>query len=82
MACPSFEHNLVIYFITFVARAILLSSVSKPAEASTIIIVVTITEVAHLTLSLVINMFATSIIALKAWCARAFGVFYISLSVP
>jgi hypothetical protein len=37
--------------------------------------VVTGTQLTHQSLSLFINIFATSLIALKAWCVRVDGVF-------
>jgi hypothetical protein len=36
---------------------------------------VSITQPVHLTLSVVINIFATSIITHKAWCVHVYGVF-------
>jgi hypothetical protein len=86
MTCPSFEHNLVIYLMTVAERAIQLLLASKheniPME-TTLGHMINITQVAHLTLSLLINIFATSIITLKAWCVRVYGVLInISLSAP
>jgi hypothetical protein len=77
MTCPSLEHDLVIYLMTIAGRAIQILFVFKLEEVQNILIVshmITITQVAHLTLSLLINIFATSIIALKAWCVHS-GVF-------
>jgi hypothetical protein len=76
MTCPSFEHNLVIYLMTLVERAIQLSLASKheniPME-TTLGYMINITQVAHLGLSSLINIFATSIITLKAWYVRVYG---------
>jgi uncharacterized protein YybS (DUF2232 family) len=76
MTCSSFEHNLVIYLMMVAASAIQILSLSKHEDKIFIIAthIDTITQVAHLTLSLLINIFATSIIALKAWCVRIYGV--------
>ena len=66
------------------SRAIQLFSIHKHEDHQISLMdnILKITQMATLTFSVLINIFATSIIALKAWCARAFGVFYISLSVP
>jgi hypothetical protein len=75
MACPSFEH-IVIYLITIAMRAIELSLVLKNIPLLLHLTrFTTITQVAHMGLSLIINIYATSIIALKAWCVRVHRVF-------
>jgi hypothetical protein len=64
--------------MTLVERAIQLSLASKheniPMEI-TLGHMINITQVAHVALSSLINIFATSIITLKAWCVRVYGVF-------
>jgi hypothetical protein len=63
--------------MTLVERAIQLSLASKheniPMEI-TLGHMINITQVAHVALSSLINIFATSIITLKAWCVRVYGV--------
>jgi hypothetical protein len=74
MTCLSLEHNLVIYLMTIAARAIQLLLNSKPEVHQIYLIlsnVIDITQVAHLIFSVLINIFATSIIALKAWCVHS-----------
>jgi hypothetical protein len=75
MTCPSFEHNLVIYLITVTARAIQLLEDRDLHVLSITTNIINITHPAHLTLSVLINIFATFIITLKAWCVRVYGVF-------
>ena len=72
MTCPSFEHNPVIYLTTVVLRAIEQFSYEKIQRINLLIDMMGITQVAHLAFS---NIHATSIIALKAWCVHADGVF-------
>ena|SRR5579863_4327057 len=72
---PSFEHFPVTYLLMVVARAALLTAgerdrVSRMPLASMIYFSV----VAHLALSLLINILTTSIIAFKAWYVRIDGV--------
>jgi hypothetical protein len=66
--------------ITVVARAIQLLLISKREVRDHHILSITaniinITHPAHLTLSMLINIFATFIITLKAWCVRVYAVF-------
>jgi hypothetical protein len=66
--------------MTVAARTIQLLLTSKRDSRDLQIIsitrhIVSITQPVHLTLSVVINIFATSIITLKAWCVRVYGVF-------
>jgi hypothetical protein len=81
MTCPFFEHNLVIYLITVAARAIELFLISSNRADQDVQIfsvatnIINITHPVHLTLSMVVNIFATFIITLKAWCVRVYGVF-------
>jgi hypothetical protein len=70
MTCPSFEHILVVYLMTVVVRAIMLTS-----KDTQLFQINNITQMAYLSLSLLINIYATSIIALKAWCVRVDDVF-------
>jgi hypothetical protein len=74
MTCPSLGHDLVIYLMTITERAVQIFFIFKLEAVRNILIVsnmITITQTAHLTLSLLINIFATSIIALKAWCVHS-----------
>jgi hypothetical protein len=68
MACPFVENIPVIYLLTVVARTILLMA-QEGVQIHRIALthIVDITVVAHLVLSLLTNIVATSIIALKAW---------------
>jgi hypothetical protein len=78
MTCPSFEHNLAIYLMMVTATVIRLLLVSKNEDNGipfTVYHMIDIGQVAHLTLSLLTNIFATSIIALKTWCVRVYGGF-------
>jgi hypothetical protein len=69
-----FEYILVIYLITVTARAIEFISYNQTGYIR-LHLLIDIAQVAHVTLSLLINISATSIIALKAWCVRFDGVF-------
>jgi hypothetical protein len=74
MTCPSIEYILVVYLITIAGRVI--QFIFLDLQMFSIITHITsITQVVHLALSLLINIFATSIIALKAWYVRVHGVF-------
>jgi hypothetical protein len=66
----SFEHLLVIYLITVVVRAMQVIT-----NDDQFFFPLVVTQVTHMTLSLIINIYATSIVALKAWCARVHRVF-------
>jgi hypothetical protein len=74
---PLFEHILAIYLIVVVTGAI---DIFFPAGWAiqvyiTVNTILSITQVAQPVLSLLINIFATSIIALKAWCVCVHSVF-------
>ena len=74
MTCLSLEHFLVVYLITVALRVAIVISPDGPHH----ILFVTMidgTQLTHMTLSLLINISATSIIALKAWCVRIYGAF-------
>jgi hypothetical protein len=75
VTCPSFGHILVAYLITVTARVI--EVISKDADSMYLHLenVIYVTQVAHIMLSLLVNIFATSIIAHKAWCVHVYGVF-------
>jgi hypothetical protein len=74
MTCP-FEHIPVLYLMTVVLRAIQLFSFSGEIQRIHFLIdIMSITQVAHLAFSLSINIYATSIIALKAWCVHVDGI--------
>ena len=78
VTCSPFAYILVIYLTTVVLRAIefkliytdiSLQSFNRFTDA------IGGTQVAHMAFSLLINIYATSVIALKAWCVRVGGVF-------
>jgi hypothetical protein len=73
MACTSFKHVLVMYLMMFVATAIMMSN--GTIVNSFFYQVIVFTQMTYLMLSLLINIYAMSIIALKAWCVRVHGVF-------
>ena len=72
---PSLQHIPVIYLMTIVLRAIELFSHGDTQRIYFLINLLTITQVAHLAFSLLINIYATSVIALKAWCVHVNGIF-------
>jgi hypothetical protein len=75
MTYPSFEHFLVIYLMMvalIIIKAILLGELRINNLLNGMF---NGTQVAHLSFSVLINISATSIIALKAWCVRVHGVF-------
>ena len=74
VTCPPFGLNPVLYLVTIVARAIDL--ISKGEMYRTLCHRIIITKVAQAMFSVLINISATSIIALKAWCVRVHGVFW------
>jgi len=74
--CPYLEYILVIYLTTIVLRAIELSPDDNTLQKyNRLIHTINATQVTHLTFSLLINIYATSVIALKAWCVIVGGVF-------
>jgi hypothetical protein len=73
--CPYFEYILAIYLTTIVLRAIELISDSSLQMYNRLIHTINATQVTHLTFSLLINIYATSVMALKAWCVNVNGVF-------
>jgi hypothetical protein len=76
VACSSFEHILVVYLLTVALIAKLLM-IEDAHRIHRIVLkdIIAIGVMAHLTLSLSTNIFATSIIALKAWCVCVDDVF-------
>jgi len=69
MTCPSFEHFPVIYLMAVAVRAALLMPEDNVRMHNALLTrMVDVTQVAHQAFSLLTNMLATSIIALKAWC--------------
>jgi hypothetical protein len=71
MACPSIQHIPVIYLTAVAAVAVVfITETSARFPAAFLIRMVNGTILAHLALSLLINIYATSIIALKAWCVH------------
>ena len=68
MAHPSYEHIPVIYLTTVALTAIVLSLQVGGRTPVFLSSMLDGTQIVHLMLSLFINIFATSIIALKAWC--------------
>jgi hypothetical protein len=76
VTCPSFVYILVIYLIIVVGGAInIFFSRGTIQMYITLDIILTFSQVAQVVLSLLINIFAMSITALKAWCVRIHGVF-------
>jgi hypothetical protein len=75
MTCPSFQYILVAYLMMLTAWVItMIPNITDPIY--TIFARITsFTPMAHIALSLLVNIFATSIIALKAWCVHVYGVF-------
>jgi hypothetical protein len=73
MACPSPEHPLVIYLIMVVVTTIQVID-SDVQLLYRLARIGANTEVTQLALSLTINIYATSIIALKAWCVCFHGI--------
>jgi hypothetical protein len=69
--CPSCEHIPVIYLTTLVLR-VREESVYMRRDLNNMI---ECTHMTYQTLSLLINIFATSLIALNAWCVCVNGVF-------
>jgi hypothetical protein len=74
MTCPSFEYISVIYLMTVTARVIQVFS-GDPQMYFLLISIADITQLVYLMFSWFINIFSTSIIALKAWCVRVGCVF-------
>jgi hypothetical protein len=77
VTCSPFAYILVIYLTTVVLRAIefkliytdiSLQSFNRFTDA------IGGTQVAHMAFSLLINIYATSVIALKAWCVIVGGL--------
>jgi hypothetical protein len=74
MACPSFEHRLVIYLSKVVMDVIQIMS-NDPLLINHLMLLDNVITVTQLMLSLIINIYATSIIALKTWCVCVHGIF-------
>jgi hypothetical protein len=75
MTCPSFEHFPVIYLMAVAVRAALLIPENDVWMHNALLTrMMDVTQVAHQAFSLLTNMLATSIIALKAWCVYVDGV--------
>jgi hypothetical protein len=68
VACPYIQHIPGIYLTMVAATAIMLIQQTSAQSAVFITSVVNDTILAHFALSLLINIYATSLIALKAWC--------------
>jgi hypothetical protein len=75
MTCPSFEYTPVIYLMTVAVRAASLITKDGVPTQTLLSHMVKGTQLAYQTLSLLINIYATSIIALKAWCVCVDSVF-------
>jgi hypothetical protein len=73
--CPSFEHIPVIYLTTVVLRAILVTDNERVHMSLDLGSMIERTQLTYQTLSLLINIFATSLIAFNAWCVCVNGVF-------
>jgi hypothetical protein len=71
VACPSLRHIPVIYLMGVAVMAIVVIPETRTRfSAGLIIRMLEGTVMTHLGLSLLINIYATSIIARKAWCVR------------
>ena len=71
MTLLPFEHISVLYLMTVVLRATQLFSYNGTTQRIDFLInIMNFTQVAHLASSLLINVYATSIIAFKAWCVH------------
>ena len=76
VTCPSPEHIPVIYLTTVVlANFEVFYHCPNVQSFSNLLLSLSITQLAHLAFSLSINIYATSIIALKAWCVHVDDVF-------
>jgi hypothetical protein len=76
MTCPSLEHFPVIYLMTVAVRATMLIPLDEIRMRGELLNMITAnTQLAHLILSSLVNICATSIIARKTWCVRVGGVF-------
>ena len=76
MTRPSFKHISVTYLMIVVPRSITLVAIGEGKRpTNTLIKMMDAAQVAHLAFSLLTNISATSIIALKAWYVRVDGVF-------
>jgi hypothetical protein len=73
--CPSFEHIPVIYLTTVVLRAMLVTDKEGVHMSLDLGSMIECTHLTYQTLSLLINIFATSLIAFNAWCICVNGVF-------
>jgi hypothetical protein len=74
MACPSFEHLLVVCLSNLV-MGVIQTITNDFLLFSHLIRLSNIAAMTELTSSLIINISATSIIALKAWCVHIHGIF-------
>jgi hypothetical protein len=83
MTCPSFQYILVAYLMMLTAWVItMIPNITEPIDAL-FFAINGWAQVAHIALSLLVNIVATSTIALKAWCVHVYSVFEeISLTVP
>jgi hypothetical protein len=68
-------HIPAIYLTIIVLRTLALIAIEEAQSAGALSNTIDVAQVAHLALSLLINILATSIIALKAWCVRVDRVF-------
>ena len=74
VACPYFEYIPAIYLMTITLRAVERFTEQRDQVHMLLKNMLDVTQVAYMTFSLLINIFATSIIALKAWCVRVGSV--------
>jgi hypothetical protein len=81
-----FELFLVVYVTTVVARAGLLITPEGAQSHKDLAHIIDITQVGNLVLSLLTNVFATSIIATKSWYVRGIlqvgSMFYTLIDTP
>ena len=76
MTCPSFQYIPVAYLLMLTAWAItMIPSITDSRLYAIFVSITGFTQMANIALSLLVNIFATSIIALKAWCVHVYGIF-------
>ena len=81
MTCPSFEYTPAIYLWMVAVAIIYALELQRGNEIDSLNYMLTGIQITNLSLSLLINIFATSIIGFKAWCVRLDSE-NVSLTVP
>jgi hypothetical protein len=72
VTCPSFQYILVAYLMIVTGWIIQVNLNLTDPRYNSFGSIVAIIQMAHMALSLSVNIFATSIIALKAWYVRVY----------